>query len=495
MHHLNTYRSPSIFCVGVLFLLFAAGCSIPKPNPKQEMTEIAPVGGWETEADSGEVQDDWIQSFDDPILVELVAEAQIANPDLAQTAATLSSAIAQAQQANSALYPDLNLGAQASQTQRYELTQEQEILGIKKNQTTLGISLDLSWELDVWSRISDSSKGAAFAAAATAADYAAARQSLAAQVAKGWFQAITAKLQLELAEQFVATYAETYRITEARFNAGDVSAQDTYTAKADLADARQNAEEARFSVRFAIRSLEVLLGRYPASELAVANSIDSELLPVPAGLPSTLLERRPDLIAADRRVTSAFFLASSASSARLPQFSLTAQYSTSAENFGDLFDASSMLTNLGINLFQPLFDAGLRLAQFEEAEATQMIAVAAYKSAALTAFQEVEDTLSLETSLISQVNELKIASDSYEKAREIGEIRYREGETDLTSLLVVQRQSLLAQSDYIAARGQLYTNRVDLFLSIGGNFATGPINDSPAPPPLPSQQKDPPSES
>jgi len=137
----------------------------------------------------------------------------------------------------------------------------------------------------------------------------------------------------------------------------------------------------------------------------------------------------------------------------------------------------------------------LRLAQFEEAEATQMIAVAAYKSAALTAFQEVEDTLSLETSLISQVNELKIASDSYEKAREIGEIRYREGETDLTSLLVVQRQSLLAQSDYIAARGQLYTNRVDLFLSIGGNFATGPINDSPAPPPLPSQQKDPPSES
>ncbi len=486
----TVFRPSLVLSGGLACLLLVAGCSVSNPDPRQEMTDLAPTEGWDSGGDTGEVADDWLEAFDSPVLIELVNEAQLANPNLAATAAAFAAAVSQAKQANAPIYPALDLGVGASQTHRFELTEEDQLLQLEKNQTTLGVDLALSWELDVWGRVSDSARSAALSAAASAADYAFARQSLAAQVAKGWFLALTNKLQFELANQFVANFDEALRIAEARFNAGEVSAQDVYSARADAANARQASQEALYATRAAIRSLEVLLGRYPAADLSLADSLKVDLPPVPAGLPSTLLERRPDLIAADRTVAASFYFAKSAAAARLPQFSLSANFSSSAENFGDLFDASSMLTNLGINLFQPLFDAGLRKAQFEEAEANQMIAVAQYKQTALQAFQEVEDTLSLEASLKEQIVQLTTASESYQKAAEIAEISYKEGETDMTTLLVAQRQSLNAQSSLIDSRGSLLTNRVDLYLSLGGNFEAGPINDSPAPPPLPSQKDD-----
>jgi len=483
-------RLPKFPLMAGLLAILLAGCSVTEFNPQQEMTEIAPVGGWDSESVEGEVLNEWLSTFDDPVLVALVEEAQLANPSLAVVAGALAKAAAEARQAGAPLYPTLNLEGGVQETYRFELSEEDEILGLEKNQTTLGIGLNLSWELDVWQRVSNSAKSASLAASATAADYAFARQSLAAQVAKGWFQAITNKLQFELAVQFVSNFEEALRIAEARFNAGDVSGQDVLTAKADVAAARQASLEALFATRASIRALEIILGRYPAADLSLAESLSIDLPPVPAGLPSTLLERRPDLIAADRKVAASFFFAKSAAAARLPRFSLSAGLSSTSDSFSDLFDASSMIANLGINLFQPLFDGGLLKNRFLEAEADQLIAVAEYKVTALNAFQEVEDTLNLETSLGEQIKQLQIASESLQKASEIAEIRYREGETDLTSYLVVQRQSLDAQSGLISSRGALLSNRVDLFLSLGGNFESGQINDSPPPPPLPSQQSE-----
>ncbi len=483
-------RLPSLLVGGILCLLVGSGCSVSQPDPRQEMSEMAPADGWDSRSDPGEVPDDWLGAFEDPVLIGLVEEAQIANPNLAATAAALASAVAQARQVDSALYPSLDLEAGARQTHRFELTERDKLLQIEQNETTLGIGLALQWELDVWQRVSDSAKGAAMAASATAADYAFARQSLAAQVAKGWFQAVTNKLQFELATRFVQNFEEAFRIAQARFDAGDVSAQDVFSARADVAAARQASQQALFATRSSIRALEILLGRYPAADLALADSLAADLPPVPADLPSTLLERRPDLIAADREVAASFYLAKAAAAARLPTFSLTANYNSSAETFGDLFDASSMLANLGINLFQPLFDAGLLKNRFLQAEAEQMSSVAQYKATALNAFQEVEDTLNLESSLKDQIEQLKIASDNLENAAKVAQVRYREGETDMTSFLVVQRQSLDAQSTLIRTRGALLTNRVDLYLALGGNFEKGPINDSPLPPLLPSQKNE-----
>jgi len=486
----TAFRPRLTAVAGLLLLLFLAGCSVYEPDPQKTMGEMAPSGGWGAVNDPGTVTDDWLAAFDDPILDEMVAEAQLANPDLAAAGAALAAAVAEARQANAPLYPALNLDAGIRQNHLFELTDQEKSLGLERDQTSFGLGLNLSWELDVWQRVSDSAKAAGFAATATAADYAFARQSLAAQVAKGWFQAVTNKLQFELALRFVENFEEALRIAEARFNAGDVSAQDVLTTEADVASARQAAEQSLFATRASIRAIEILLGRYPSTDLGLADSLPTDLPPVPSGLPSSLLERRPDLIAADRNVQAAFFATKAAAAARLPRFSLTANYETASDRLGDLFDASSMLANIGIGLFQPLFDAGLLKNQFLQAEARQMVTVAQYKQTALNAFQEVEDALNLESSLKEQIQQLTIASESLQKAATIAEIRYREGETDLTSYLVVQRQSLNAQTGLIAARGTLLTNRIDLYLALGGNFETGPIQDTPAPPPLPSQQSE-----
>lgn len=479
---------------GPFVLLALSACTVYESDPRAEMTELAPDTGWATGGEKAQVQNDWIENFNDPKLVTLVIEAQLANPNLAASAANLSAAIAQARQANAALFPALNLQGDLSQSHRFGITDEQRFLGLEQDTTTLGVSLDLSWEIDVWGRLSATEKGAALSAQATAADYAFARQSLAGQVAKAWFQCTVAKEQWMLALEFVKSYEQLYELTLARFNAGEVTAQDTSTARANVATARRSAEQTGAAYRSAVRSLEIILGRYPADQLEVPEKLDSIPIPIPAGIPSQILERRPDLIAAERRVAAAFQLAKSAAAARLPQFSLTGSYGTSGDP-SDFFDPAYTLANIGLGLFQPLFDAGLRKAQFEEAEAEQQLAVANYRSTALTAFQEVENTLDLDRSLREQTANLQVAADSFEEARSIAYERYRQGETDLTSFLDVQLQSLQAQSSLISVRGQRLTNRVDLHLALGGNFGPGEINDLPAPPPLPSQISDRPSES
>ncbi|MGE9290044.1 MAG: hypothetical protein ACQKBT_03585, partial [Puniceicoccales bacterium] len=113
---------------GLFGLLLIVGCSVSNPDPQQEMTEIAPSDGWDSESDSGTVADDWLSAFNSPILIELVHEAQEANPNLAATAANLAKAVAQARQADAALFPEVDLGASALQTHRFELTELDELL-------------------------------------------------------------------------------------------------------------------------------------------------------------------------------------------------------------------------------------------------------------------------------------------------------------------------------------------------------------------------------
>jgi len=477
--------------LGIIVLPWFGGCNLPEPHPEAEMAALAPATGWSGPAVASEVQNNWLLNFNDPELVALVAEAEENNPDLAATAATLAAAVAQSRQANAALFPTLNFGAGVNQTERFELSDGEKLLGVSQSPTQLGVSLDLSWEIDVWGRVRRSALASDLGAGATAADYAAARQSLAGQVAKGWFLAAVAREQLRISEEFVENFDAAYQIAQARFNAGVVSGQDTFTARAQVADARSNAVAALSGLESAVRALEVLLGRYPAEALDPTAELTDGLGPVPAGLPSTMLERRPDLVAADRRVAAAYNLSGSASVARLPTFALSGGFSSTDVNGADLIDPRNMIANLGVNLFRPIFDAGRLQAEFEQAEANQMAAVANYKSVALRAFREVEEALAADQFLFERQALLAESTESYQSAASIAESRYREGETSLTALLDIQRFALQAELELIAVRGQLLTNRIDLHLALGGNFAPGPIDPNPKPPLVPSQEPSP----
>jgi len=323
----------------------------------------------------------------------------------------------------------------------------------------------------VWGRLRYAKRSATEAAAATAADYVAARRSLAALVAKAWFAAAEAQLQRQLDDNFVTSYEETLRIVEAKYKAGAVSEQDVANAKADLASSRRLTEAAATTLKEAMRSLEALLGRYPTAELAIADDLQAVTPLIPAGLPSDLLERRPDLIAAERRVAAAFNTTEAARAARLPQISLTSSLGSSSTELKDLVDPKNMALNFAGNLFAPLFDAGLRKSQVEFAKAQQREAMAIYRSTALNAFQEVENLLASETSLAVQEEQLREAVKQYENTRRIAETRYKAGSISLTDVLIIQRQELQAKANLLALRDQRLIQRVNLHLALGGDFA------------------------
>lgn len=447
-----------------------AGCVNLKQSTRPELGSTQVPAQWHSETSTNAVLDDWIASFGDDQLVKLVNEAMTNNPDLAATAARLDQAIASAGVAKANLWPQLSGGLSGQHTTLLERTDADKAAGIKANSTTYGASLDLSWEVDVWGRLRYAKSSATETAKAWAADYIAARRSLAAQVAKAWFAAAEAQLQKQLSDNFVASYEETLRIVEAKFKAGAVSEQDVANAKADLASSRRLAEAGATTLKESVRSLEVLLGRYPAAELSVADDLQAVPPAIPAGLPSQLLERRADVSAAERRVAAAFNTTEEAKAARLPQISLTSSLGSTSTELKDLVDPKNMALNFAGNLFAPLFDAGLRKSQVELAQAQQREAMANYRSTALVAFQEVENLLVSETSLASQEEQLREAVKQYESARRIAETRYKAGSISLTDVLTIQRQELQAKSNLLTLRDQRLIQRVNLHLALGGDF-------------------------
>ncbi len=451
-------------------MLPLGGCVRLQSPEKPDPGAAALRDSWIGQSQAGPVADGWLASFGDPQLTALVTEALTNNNDLAATAARLDQSMASAKIAGASLWPSLNLGANAQNSTRLDRSASQKQAGVKANSSSFGASLDLSWELDLWGRLRYSHRGAEETAAASAADYVAARHSLAAQVAKSWFAAIEAQLQLRLDEEFVKTYEQTLRLVEFRFKAGSIAEQDLANAKADVASAKRLAEAAATSLKEALRSLEVLLGRYPAAEVQLAGDLQAVPPPVPAGLPSDLLERRPDVIAAERRLAAAFNNTQQAKAARLPSVSLTSSLGSSSTELKDLVDPKNAALNFAGNLTAPLFDAGSRKTQVELARAQQREAAANYRGVALNAFQEVENYLVSGESFARQEEFLKEAAKQYETARLIGEKRYSAGDIDLVDLLLIQRQELQSKSNLLSTRAQCLAARVNLHLALGGDF-------------------------
>jgi len=455
------------------WVLIFAGCSGAgtEPTPRADIGAITPAEGWKSGGIASEVTQGWIADFGEPRLVSLVTEGLQKNPDVLVASANLEAAQAGAKRAGAALLPSVGLNAGGNRNLPFE----------GSTTASLGASLDVSWELDLWGRAASAKRGATQQFLATAADYAFARQSLAAQIAKSWFLASESKMQLDLAREFVTNYTEMQKIVRARFEAGAVSQQDLSNARADVASSQQAVQAAEVAYREALRSLEVLIGRYPSAEIAVADTLQAVPPPIPAGMPSQMLERRPDVVSAERQVAAAFQFSKSAAAARLPSISLTGALGSSSNALASLVNPASAAAAFGAGLFQPLFDGGLRQSEFEQAKASQKAAVARYQGVALRAFQEVENALDRESSLLGQEENLREAADQFEQARKIAEARYQEGAVPLTDVLVTRRQELQAKTALIRIRGDRLAQRTNLHLALGGNFESGPIDLQPGP--------------
>jgi NodT family efflux transporter outer membrane factor (OMF) lipoprotein len=458
------FKKATLLITAPLFIL--VGCAAPLKSPTHEeiiaqaIPNVSEVElGWSKSNFEGPVKNNWLATFNDEKLERLVDEVLKNNRDLEVAKANLEKAALVAQQAGVQLLPDINLSGGAQTTSR----------GGKSSNGT-GISLNIQWELDLWGKLSANSSAAAESFRASEAGFEHARQSLVAQTAKSWYAAVEANLQKRLTQRAVKIYKKLLHIVRVQVEVGDAQEQEVFLVKADLANARERQKYAESVLDRAIRGLEILLGRYPNAELGIPREFISMPGHVPAGLPMELLERRPDLLSAERQVAVAFQRVQVANAAKLPSIKLTGSGGRSSNELIDLIGVSKGFFSLGSNFLAP-FDFGGELETQIKIETTQQkAALASYGSVAFNAFNEVEGALSNERFLKQRRDLLAAAVKHSKSALKVTETQYEFGQVDMFSVLQMQARALHNEALLISMKNARIAQRIDLHLALGGGF-------------------------
>src|SRR4249920_3838520 len=364
-----------------------AGCALKAPPERDELAKEAlpnfqVPAAWTAQSGTagvpGAIGDRWLASFRDPQLDAIVQEALVNNPDLRVAAARVEQAASYVKVAGATLLPQVNALARGGGALSGDSS------GLE------GVGIFANWELDLWGRVRAGRESARdqYTSAALDAEYA--RQSLAALVAKSWFLATEARMQKAIAEEMAGSSEKQLALAQDRLRIGRGDEYDVALSKANLATFRDTARSLDLAYQQAVRALEALAGRYPAAALAVPAQLVTLPGPVPVGMPSELLERRPDVIAAERRVAAAFYRIEEAKAARLPRISLTAAVSSISSELFVLKERDNPLWSAGVSLSAPIFLGGQLQSQVEIRTAEQKLAVADYGRVGWRAFSEVE---------------------------------------------------------------------------------------------------------
>jgi multidrug efflux system outer membrane protein len=447
------------------------GCLSTAPSHAKVLQDSLPKttkipAGWTagSGADSA-VTNDWLKSFHDPHLDAVVAEAISNNLDLVQAAAQVEVARQNVVIVASQLKPQIGLDFGAATTR--DKNQD-------KNNNSHNARLGIAWEPDIWGQLRAQRAAARAGFQATALDYAWARQSLAATASQAWYQAVELRRLVGVSEQAVKDYQELLRLSKVKQTAGQVAGLDVAEASArvDLAQSELSSLQALFIA--AQRNLEVLLGRYPAAAVDISRDFSPLPPPVQAGLPSSLLDRRPDVVAAERLVLAAFRNQEAARLALLPTFALTFDGGRLSDALLSLVKLNPWFYHVALGMTVPVYTGGRLTAQVKIETARQLQAVAHYGVVVLTAFDEVETALTNENLYAQQFQHLENSLREYSESVRIATIKYKAGAYDMQQVLQLQTAQLSVESDVIKVRNARIANRINLHLALGGSFEAAP---------------------
>ncbi len=414
----------------------------------------------------GDVQVGWIAAFEDPALEQLVEEAQRNNRNLLAAAANVRRSWALARQAGAPLLPAVGASAGASR---------QGPLEGPGDFSSFDAGIQVSYEVDLWNRIAAGQAAAVAGAEAAEADYRFTQYSIAAAVARSYFLAIEAQEQVAVARSVTDALSEIFRIVELRYRYGFASAFDVSLARADLETAKDSLAAAKNGEIEALRALEALVGRYPSGLVDTAQQLPQQPAPPGAGLPSELLERRPDLIAAERDIAAALNARSQARAARLPSLSLSGSIGGASNQLENVLDPSNVAWALASNILAPIFQGGALDAAVDVSEADVDAVVAIYADTAITAFNEVEAALDRGVYLRDRREALEQSAEESRNALRLSNLQYREGEIDLIDVLSIQQRVFGAESSLLAIKRAQLNQYIELSLALGGDWQTAPL--------------------
>lgn len=471
------YRLPA--CVVTLAMaVLSSACSVAPPADPALPFALPDSFGNSLSADYTPVER-WWSDFDDDQLDVFVETALVRNPGIAQALARARVAEARIRLNRADQLPQAGVGLNSAR-QRQNMSAMAGPLGELADDMSFisnnhNAALDVSWELDLWGRLSALSSAARAEFLASAEQLRGARQSVAAQVVQLYYDIVHARSQVELSERTVKALAEMSRQIGNRVQVGIASPADGMLAQANLGSAEAGLEQRREALARTLRQLDVLLGYYPTGALQTAGTLPGVPAAPAAGVPAQLLERRPDVRAAERALLAAGYQLGAAERSFLPSLSLSGSAGYASGEFAGLIDSQNLVWSIAGQVMQPLFQGGRLVAQVDIAEGQQDEALHGYVETALGALAEVESLLAVDTVLERRESSLGSSASAAEQAVDVSYNRYLQGIDPFLNVLESQQRALDGRSAHITARHARIENRIALHLALGGGFEHYPV--------------------
>jgi NodT family efflux transporter outer membrane factor (OMF) lipoprotein len=478
-HFFHTRACSPRFALRLLCAALAlaiGGCAV---GPDYQRPATVDVGtykeaqGWVPAAPADTLErGPWWSLFKDPVLDQLASRVEVSNQNVAVAVAAYAQARALVREQRASLFPTVSLDGSASRSGSSSSSTTGSSVGGRVG-NNYQLSIGGSWEPDVWGRLGRTVDGAKASEQASAADLASAKLSAQGELATNYLSLRQTDAQKVLLKDTIDGYKRALEITQNRYTAGIAAKTDVLQAQTQLANAQ--ADDAGLVRQRAQleHAIAVLVGEAPGNFSITPVAWNPSVPDVPVGIPSELLQRRPDIAAAERRVASANEQIGIAKSAYYPSLSLSASAGQGASRVADLFKASSSVWSIGISAAQVLFNAGATGARVEGAEASHQQAVARYRQAVLAAFQDVEDQLSATRVLLTQQDLRRQASQAADQVEQQVLNRYRSGQVGYTEVITAQATALSARRALVQAMADRQTTAVALIQSLGGGWQAG----------------------
>jgi len=457
-----------------LSMLILAGCTVG-PNYKRPAAEVPPVykevGDWKpAQPNDQSLRGNWWEIFQDSQLNDLEAQVNVSNQNLKAAEAQYTQARALVRYQRADFFPTITAGASANRNQFSKNRQPHSPQFNGVSFTDLQIPFELSYQVDVWGRVRRTVESYREQAQASAADLAAVNLSTHAQLALDYFQARTLDAEEQLLNSTVTEYEQALQLIENRFAGGLASDLEVEQARTQLETTRAQAIDVGVARAQYEHAVAVLVGKPPASFSLPPLPLTAPPPPIPVGLPSDLLERRPDIAAAERLMASANAQIGVAKAAYYPLVNLAAAGGFESGSITTLISGPSILWSVGPSAVVTLLDFGRRRAASDQAVAAYDQAVANYRQTVLTGFQQVEDNVAALRILEHEAQVQNAAVDAAQKYLTLANTRYTGGVTSYLEVTTAQSAALSDEVTAVNILGRRMVDAVTLVQALGGGW-------------------------
>ncbi len=457
-----------ILIISVFTICFVSGCAKGLQYQNKELDFDIPEK-WESSSDLQKKfnTEGWLDDFNDDQLEFVVKKTLESNPDLLISAERINYARSVLKITDSSLVPKVSGDVRFS---RSGIVSEINKKPLRKTANKAGLNFDISWEIDLWGRLGALKKSQFSEVLAAQSDYESARLSYGAMTAKAWFSAIEAKLLVKFSEKVLKSFKKSEDIITKRFRSGLSAAMDIRLIRAEKLSAQDACMEQKRNYSESVRILKVLMGEYPFHEMKLPKKLPVLKKSVPKGIPSDLLKRRPDIVAAKNRLISADFRTTASEKALFPSITLTSGAGTSSSELKNLLNANYISWNIGSGLLMPIFQGGKLREDIKKNSSAAKELWLNYQKTVLKAFHEVETAIDAESVLANREKIIKDivteAKASLDKAWD----SYLAGNSQIMAVLDSRRSLIQAQKKLISISAIRLRNRIDLYLALGGGL-------------------------